>query len=151
MRKAEQILRFIASSPSGRRYGEIVEFICNISGRDYEERSLEYKVEWTDENGSTIRNVYGLTSNEVLEINGFLFEKIFDGVRPRGRILSKKIVGRANRGYYSTNLNGSWKQKGILDSCIKVNDSWHVKEQVRTSDFKNPVYLKTPRALGNRF
>lgn len=101
VRKGEAILRLIGDAgDEGLSYSEIQRFICEVNGRDWEERQKVYAIQ--DDGG----NCYLLyEEGRHREINGFLFGFYRDGiVRRIGKIVSTSQK-RRNSGYYGTCLS----------------------------------------------
>lgn len=141
MRKGEAILRFIDARRDGRKFSEITRFICEMNGRDYDERETVY--EFVDSSGKRERRLH---KESALEINGHLFCRIGSALYSCGKIISKKDGRRINRGYGCTWLVGSWKAVGLLHHCIKGDDGrWRTTLTTHSAiTFGNKIYPLTP-------
>jgi len=152
MRKGEAILRFVhACAPyGGARFTDIQRFVCEINGFDFDERFVVYRIETRrgrvfsynvhprtlEKSGSTWRHE---------EINGHLVHFTRNIVAVFGKILSKKLGARTNRGYYCTNLCGYVRSsnKGILEAhAHKYVGKWFVDVSVVAKDFDVVCYPK---------
>lgn len=143
MRRGEAILRWIEWHGM-LRCGEIIRFVCEMNGRDYDLCEDVYVIERED--GTR----WNLTVNPRDRDKWYTFGQVHlhtTGGAYVGKLIERKLESgrRVNRGYYCTPLFGSWKKKGLLErNCEKKKygsySYYVVRESVVNLDFKCSLY-----------
>jgi len=126
--KSQKVLEFIASSPDGKRFGEIQRFICEMNGINYDEREDEKYF-----------NTYLRQEASVYVCA--------DGTKIPTR--SCKTPRRKHRGIWATNLVCSYSGGLLYRFCAKRNGKWVVVRPIPTKHFyRDDVSPRICRADG---